>query len=87
MKMAKGYRPLLGWENDMRVNVPSCTIVEGEMVTKFSGLLDAYGNKLMVMIKSESAGFVVFPERNSVPSPPAPTTLQKGGMPRFGGKR
>jgi hypothetical protein len=81
--MKRTYRPQLGWENDMRVNVPSCTVVQQEPIAQFSGLLDASGNKLMVTVQSEPAGFVVFPPRKDVPRPPEPTTVQKGGMPRL----
>lgn len=54
------YRPQFGYENDMRVNVPTVTIIEPEPLNQFSGLLDANGNKLMVTMESEPAGFVIF---------------------------
>jgi hypothetical protein len=59
------YRPQLGWENDLRVNVPSMTVVEPEPLNQFSGLLDASGNKLMVTMQSEPVGFVVFASEQS----------------------
>lgn len=62
--MKRVYRPELGWENDMRVIVPSMTVIDRETVQQFSGLLDAHGNRLMVTIETEPAGFVVFPEKN-----------------------
>jgi len=60
--MKRIYQPQLDYHNDMRLNVPSCTVFERESVQQFSGLLDARGNKLMVTLKSEPAGFVVFSE-------------------------
>lgn len=48
----------------MRVIVPSMTVIDRETVQQFSGLLDAHGNRLMVTIETEPAGFVVFPEKN-----------------------
>lgn len=57
------YKPQLGWENDMRVNVPTCVVIDHDTIQQFSGLLDSSGNKLMVTICTEPAGFVVFPEK------------------------
>jgi hypothetical protein len=50
------------WWLNNRINVPSCTVIEREAVQQFSGLLDQHGNKLMVTLKSEPAGFIVFPD-------------------------
>lgn len=63
IEMKRIYKPQLGWENDMRVNVPTCAVVEPTPVEQYSGLLDASGNRLMVTLKSEPAGFVVFSEK------------------------
>jgi hypothetical protein len=58
------YHSEVGWNtNDWRTTIPTCTAIEPEPVTKFTGLLDASGNKLMATLKSEPAGFVVFPEK------------------------
>lgn len=38
IEMKRIYKPQLGWENDMRVNVPTCTVVEGETVTDANAL-------------------------------------------------
>lgn len=58
------YRPQLNWDDDMRTNVPSRTVVELEPTQHFSGLLDADGNKLMVSLQTGPIGFVVFSERS-----------------------
>lgn len=58
------YHSEVSWNtNDWRTTIPTCTVVQAEPVTRFSGLLDVNGNKLMVTLQSEPAGFVVFPER------------------------
>ncbi|MDE2472858.1 MAG: hypothetical protein KGL35_30105, partial [Bradyrhizobium sp.] len=54
------YRPLASWEDDQRVHVPTLTVMEPERKTRYSGLLDAHGNKLMVEDRMESIGFVIF---------------------------
>lgn len=60
----KVYLPkLISWDDDMRTNVPTRTVIEQEPVARFSGLLDANGNKLMVHERTEPVGFVVFAER------------------------
>lgn len=58
--MRRIYRPALDYNDDMRTNVPSMTVVEREPLNQFSGLLDASGNRLMVTLESEPVGFVVF---------------------------
>lgn len=58
--MVRIYRPTMGWENDMRVNVPTCVVIEETPAPSFSGLLDANGNKLMATDRPEPAGFVIF---------------------------
>jgi hypothetical protein len=58
------YHSEVGWNtNEWRTTIPGCTVIELEPVTRFSGLLDSSGNKLMVTVRSEPAGFVVFPLR------------------------
>lgn len=52
--------PAMLWENDIRLNVPTCTVVEETVTSRFTGLLDVNGNKLMVTESKEPAGFVVF---------------------------
>jgi hypothetical protein len=61
--MKRVYRPQASWEDSYRVNVPSCTVIEPEPTSRFSGLLDAQGNRLMVALQSEPVGFVVFKEK------------------------
>lgn len=59
----KVYQPEMNWHNDYRLHVPSCTVMEPEPVQRFSGLLDAQGNRLMVTERTEPIGYVVFPDR------------------------
>jgi hypothetical protein len=59
------YRPVLDWDGSERTTVPTCTIVELEAEQRFTGLLDANGNRLVVVVKTGPIGFVVFPERNA----------------------
>jgi hypothetical protein len=60
----KIYHTEVNWSwNDMRTTIPACTVMEPEAVTRFSGLLDADGNKLMVTLKTEPIGFVIFPDK------------------------
>lgn len=54
------YRPELSWEDDHRVHVPSCTVLEAEPHSPFSGLLDQHGNRLMVVEERQPIGFVNF---------------------------
>ncbi len=55
------YHSEVAWNtNEWRTTIPGCTVIEPEPITRFSGLLDASGNKLMVTVKSEPAGFVIF---------------------------
>lgn len=61
------YRPASGWDDDLRVNVPSITVFGVEPESYFSGLYDASGNKLMVSIKPEPIGFVVFSKSGERP--------------------
>lgn len=61
--MTRIYRPVSGWEDELRVHVPSCTALEPEPLNKFSGLLDATGSRLMVTELPEPIGFVVFRDR------------------------
>lgn len=56
------YRPASGWDDDLRVNVPSIAVFCVESEDYFSGLYDASGNRLMVSTKPEPIGFVVFNE-------------------------
>lgn len=62
--MAKEYRPALSWMDDERLTVPSCTVVEPEPTTKWSGLYDAAGRKLMVVEKMDRVGFVWYGREN-----------------------
>jgi hypothetical protein len=48
------------WFWASRVNAPSCTVLEPNPQQRFSGLLDANGDKLMVTEQTEPIGFVVF---------------------------
>jgi hypothetical protein len=61
--MKRIYRPASNEDDDARLHVPSCTVIEREPLNKYSGLLDAQGNKLMVTMQSEPVGFVVFPAK------------------------
>lgn len=57
------YVPMSGHTDDWRSNVPTCTVIEPEPFMKFSGLLDAHGNRLGVMLQSDPIGFVHFPPK------------------------
>jgi hypothetical protein len=60
------YHAEVSWNtNDWRTTVPTCNVIEPESFTRFSGLLDASGNKLMVTVQSEPAGFIVFGDRRA----------------------
>lgn len=60
----KVYAPAMQWwsewEGAGRVYLPPCTVHEPKPEQRFSGLLDASGNKLMVTEQTEPVGFVIF---------------------------
>lgn len=56
----KIYRAVASYDDEIRVNVPSRVVFESEPQVHFSGLLDAHGNKLMVVKLMNPIGFVVF---------------------------
>jgi hypothetical protein len=58
----KSYRTVLGHTDDWRSNVPSCTVISQERQERFSGLYDAYGNRLYAVDAPEPVGFVRFGE-------------------------
>lgn len=60
MRVYHTVPPAMLWENDIRLNVPTCTVVEQDSSSYFTGLLDARGNKLMATDIKEPIGFVVF---------------------------
>ena len=62
--MVNIYHSEIGWNwNDERTTIPACAVIQSDPVTQFSGILDARGNKLMVTLQSEPAGFIIFPEK------------------------
>lgn len=58
MTQRKIYTPIMNYDDEMRTHVPSCTVLESESATYFSGLYDSDGNRLMVTLKTEPIGFV-----------------------------
>ena len=47
--MVRRYVPQSNWMDEDRLHTPSCTVIEAERSTQWSGLYDAGGNKLMVI--------------------------------------
>lgn len=59
----KVYRPENSWEDQYRINVPTMTVQEQIAESRFSGLYDAEGNKLMVIEQKDPIGFLRFPAK------------------------
>jgi hypothetical protein len=56
----KIFVPANEWLLGDRIEPPSMTVIEADPAPRFSGLLDACGNKLMVIDRPEPIGFVKF---------------------------